>query len=393
MMSSISRPQASSALDRLPSFFIYALSLLMSGVYFFLPLYLKNNLHFSGLQIGVLYAAASLNALLVTFPLGVAGDRYPLLQILRGALILSAFCLWGLGYLTDYFPYLAAFWGFGLGLQAFRIALDTLLFKSAGADAIRSLARYNSWRMAGMMTGTLLGGLLFHRLGFDVSLQLLALAPLLLLAPTYRLPRLKMHYSPLRQYGRDFLTRPVLFFSTWLFLFCLHWGAETTSYGLFLRERLGLDLQGMGLYMAVEFAVLAITAYVYGRFWYGRLSPLLFLSLALLTSGLGHIFMTIPQVGISLGWRVVHGFGDALILMESYTTIARLFQVDRIGGNSSLINLVSVSGSFVGALIFGPLGAGYGYQWPLIVSGIFTLALIPLAFWGLRNKSSLHRFS
>src|SRR3974377_1375910 len=93
----------------LPSFLIWALSLLMSCVYFFLPLHLKNNLHFSGLQIGILYAAASLNALLVTFPLGVAGDRYPLVHFLRAALLLSALCLWGLSSLVDYLPYLLAF--------------------------------------------------------------------------------------------------------------------------------------------------------------------------------------------------------------------------------------------------------------------------------------------
>ncbi|MBM4287739.1 MAG: MFS transporter [Deltaproteobacteria bacterium] len=373
----------------LPSFFIWALSLLMASVFFFLPLHLKNNLAFSGLQIGILFAASSLNALLVTFPLGVAGDRYPLLPILRGALLLSSLCLWGLGYFTSYLPYLAAFWGFGLGLHAFRIALDTLLFKSVGADAVRSLSRYNSWRMAGMMTGTLAGGFLFYHLGFADSLRVLALAPLLLVLPTFRLPRLAVHHSPLWEYGRDFCHRPVLFFATWLFLFCLHWGAETTSYGLFLRERLGLTPQGMGLYMAVEFGVLALTAYVYGRSWHGRLSPLTFLSLALVTSGLGHILMTIPIIGVSLFWRVVHGFGDALILMESYTTIARLFKVDRIGGNSSLISLVSVSGSFAGALIFGPLGAAYGYQWPLIVSGAISLCLLPLAYWGLKTPPVL----
>lgn len=371
----------------LPSLFIWALSLLMSGVYFFLPLHLKNNLGFSGLEIGILYAAASLNALVVTFPLGVAGDRYPLLPILRGALLLSALCLWGLGVLRSYPVYLAAFWGFGLGLHAFRIALDTLVFKSTGAETVTVLTRYNSWRMAGMMTGTLLGGLLFYRLGFDFSLKLLALVPVLLIVPTFRLPRLAVHYSSLRDYGRDFCHRPVLFFATWLFLFCLHWGAETTSYGLFLQERLGLTPRGMGLYMATEFGVLALTAYCYGRYWHGRLSSWAFLSLALLTSGLGHILMTIPVVAISLAWRLVHGFGDALILMESYTTIARLFHVDRIGGNSSLISLVSVGGSFAGALVFGPLGAALGYQWPLIVSGCISLGLLPLAFWGFRAKA------
>jgi predicted MFS family arabinose efflux permease len=358
----------------------------MSSVYFFLPLHLKNNLHFSGLEIGLLYAAGSLNAILVTFPLGVAGDRYPLLQLLRAALILSGLCLWSLGHLTSFLPYLAAFWGFGLGLHAFRIALDTLLFKSTGAASVRVLSRYNSWRMAGMMTGTLLGGLLFYHLGYGTALQVLALVPLLMILPTFKLPRLAVHYSPWWEYGRDFCHRPVLFFASWLFLFCLHWGAEITSYGLFLRDRLGLTPQGMGFYMATEFGVVALTAYLYGRSWHGRLSPLAFLSLALLTSGLGHILMTIPSVGISLSWRLVHGFGDALILMESYTTIARLFHVDRIGGNSSLISLVSVSGSFAGSLIFGPLGAAYGYQWPLIISGIISLCLLPLAYWGLKAR-------
>lgn len=372
----------------LPSFFILVSSLLMSGVYFFLPLYLKHQLHFSGWQIGALYAAASLNALLVTFPLGVAGDRYPLVYPLRMGLVLSGLCLWGLGRLQAFLPYLLAFWGFGLGLHAFRIALDTVLFKSVGHSSVRALAHYNSWRMAGMMLGTLSGGFLFYRLGFAVSLQLLAIVPLLLLLPTYKLPRLHLHRSPLWQYGRDFWQRPVLFFATWLFLFCLHWGAETTSYGLFLQENLRLSPQGMGLYMATEFAVLAATAYLYGRSWYGRLSPLTFLSLALLTSGLGHILMTIPSVAVSLGWRLVHGFGDALILMESYTTIARLFQVERIGGNSSLISLVSISGSFAGALLFGPLGAAWGYHWPLILSGCISLGLLPLAYWGLQGRQS-----
>ncbi len=367
----------------LPSFFILVLSFLMAGVYFFLPLHLKHHLHFSGWQIGVLYGAASLNALLVTFPLGVAGDRYPLVYLLRGGLLLSGLCLWGLGRIQGFWPYLAAFWGFGLGLHGFRIALDTVLFKSVGHSSVRALSHYNSWRMAGMMLGTLLGGLLFYRLGFAVSLQLLAVVPLLLLLPTFWLPRLQVHHSPLWQYGRDFCHGPVLFFAAWLFLFCLHWGAETTSYGLFLQENLGLSPQGMGFYMAAEFGVLALTAYLYGHVWFGRLSPLTFLSLALLTSGIGHILMTIPHVALSLAWRLVHGFGDGLILMESYTTIARLFQVERMGGNSSLISLVSVSGSFAGALLFGPLGAAWGYQWPLILSGCISLALIPMAFRGL----------
>jgi len=71
--------------------------------------------------------------------------------------------------------------------------------------------------------------------------------------------------------------------------------------------------------------------------------------------------------------------------MESYTTIARLFHVDRIGGNSSLISLTTTLGTLVGSLIFGPLGASLGYATPLIVSGIISLALLPVAYAGLKE--------
>ena len=95
--------------------------------------------------------------------------------------------------------------------------------------------------------------------------------------------------------------------------------------------------------------------------------------------------MTIPNVGISLSWRLVHGFGDALIMIAKATLVSPGFSTSTgIGGHSSLISLVSVGGSFAGALIFGPLGAAYGYQWPLIVSGGISLCLLPLAYWGLK---------
>jgi hypothetical protein len=208
---------------------------------------------------------------------------------------------------------------------------------------------------------------------------------LLLIGPTVRLPLTRGVRTPLFEYGRDFLVAPVLFFATWLFLFTLHWGAEATSLALFLKHNLGLTPLGVGGYMAGEFSVVSLTAYIYGRFWAGRLKPLIFLTLALLFSGVGHICMTYPVLPWSFAWRAVHGFGDGLILMETYTTISRLFHVDRIGGSASLISLTTTMGVFTGSLIFGPLGAAYGYQVPLIISGAISLALLPLAYVGLRD--------
>jgi len=129
----------------------------------------------------------------------------------------------------------------------------------------------------------------------------------------------------------------------------------------------------------------ALCSYVYGRFLEGRLPPLVFLILGLAASGLGHVCMTLPPLYWSFAWRLVHGVGDGLIAMLTYTTIARLFHVDRIGGNSGLISLTTTLGVLTGSLIFGPLGAAWGYGWPLIISGALSLALIPLVYLGLRE--------
>jgi len=366
-------------------FFIGSYSVISSAIYFFLPLYLKDGLNFSGSQIGLLYAVLSLNAILVSFPVGVTADRFPARNLTRVGLLATAFCLWILPGVSRFWPFLLVFWGFGLSLQLFRQSLDILLFKETPVEMLRVFGHYNAWRMGGMMCGALVGGVLLYSLDFPLTLKLLALGVLALLLPTTRLPRSPGVRTPLWQYGRDFYTRPVLFFAAWLFLFTLHWGAEVTSLGLFLEKNLNLSPRGMGLYMAGEFAVVGLTAYAYGRFWAGRLNPLAFLSLALLLSGTGHILMTSPPLSWSFLWRAVHGCGDGLILMETYSTIARLFHVDRIGGNSSLISLVTTLGTFAGSLIFGPLGAHYGYAWPLIISGGISLALLPLAYLGLKE--------
>jgi MFS family permease len=366
-------------------FYISVYSAVVACIYFLLPLYLQGSLHFTGTQIGLVYAILSLNAILVSFPVGVIGDRYPARILTRVGLAAMAVSLWGLAVVGSFWTFLGVFWGFGLSIQLFRLSLDTLLFKEDRGDTPRRLGHYNAMRMGGMMVGALVGGATYYWLDFATTLKLFSVGVLLLIGPTVKLPLTRGVPTALFEYGRDFLARPVLFFVTWLFLFTLHWGAEATSLSLFLERNLGLSPLGVGSYMAGEFGVVALTAYIYGRFWAGRLKPLSFLALALIFSGTGHILMTYPVLPWSFAWRAVHGFGDGLILMETYTTISRLFHLDRIGGSASLISLTTTLGVFAGSLIFGPLGAAYGYQVPLIISGAISLALLPLAYAGLRE--------
>ncbi len=263
------------------SFFIGVYSAVISVAYFLLPLYLKGTLRFTGAQIGVLYAVLSLNAILVSFPVGVTGDRLPARILTRLGLAGIAASLWGMAGVGSFWPFLAVFWGFGLSLQLFRQSLDILLFKETGGDQARRFGEFNAVRMGGMVAGALAGGWLFNELNFPVTLKLFGAGVLLMLLATGRLPLTIGVRTPILQYGRDFFNRPVLFFAAWLFLFTLHWGAEATSLALFLENNLGLQPLGVGAYMAGEFAVISVTAYLYGRFWAGRLKPLTFLAVAL----------------------------------------------------------------------------------------------------------------
>ncbi|MCL6621163.1 MAG: MFS transporter [Syntrophobacterales bacterium] len=365
--------------------FISIYALVISALYFFLPLYLKGSLGFSGARIGLLYAVLSITSLLVSFPVGITGDRYPARLLTQAGLGCTAASLWGLAAVRDFWPFLAVFWLFGLSLQLFRQSLDILLFKANPGGDARRFGGYNAWRMSGMLVGILLGGLILQTLPFPALFRLFGLGLGALFCLTFFLPRTRGQRVELRQYGRDFRSGPVLFFALWLFLFTLHWGAEGTSLGLFLQSGLGLTPWGMGLYLAGEFGTVALCSYVYGRFLEGRLPPLVFLILGLAASGLGHVCMTLPPLYWSFAWRLVHGVGDGLIAMLTYTTIARLFHVDRIGGNSGLISLTTTLGVLTGSLIFGPLGAAWGYGWPLIISGALSLALIPLVYLGLRE--------
>jgi MFS family permease len=368
------------------SFLISIHAVVISALYFFLPIYLSGSLAFSGAQIGLLYGGLGLNSLVAAFPVGVVGDRYPARILTRLGIVGTAANLWGLARAERFWPFFLLFFAFGLSLQLYRQSLDIMLLKeNDAAHSTRRFGVYNAWRMGGMAAGILLGGVSLYFLGYPKTFQVLAVLVLLLLPLSWQLPLSRGQSNPLLQYGRDFASGPVLFFVTWLFLFTLHWGAEGTSLGLFLKKDLGLGPLGVGLYLAGEFSMVALTAYLYGRCGAERLNPYALLALALATSGLGHIFMTYPDLAWSFFWRLVHGFGDGLVIMITYTTIARLFHVDRIGGNAGLISLATTLGVLAGSLIYGPLGAAYGYQMPLIVSGFTSLGLIPLAYIGLRG--------
>lgn len=103
---------------------------------------------------------------------------------------------------------------------------------------------------------------------------------------------------------------------------------------------------------------------------------------ALVVSGLGHILFSIQtDVWWSFAFRCFHELGDGAMIFSIYYGIVRIFNIDRIGGNSSFITLITIISSSIGAFVFGPLGQAYGYYLPLLITGGTNLLAFLMLFY------------
>lgn len=373
--------------DILPILLSGGYGFLSSLTYFFLPLFLKDNLLFSGSKIGMLYAGLSITGIFVAFPIGFLNDLFTPRSLIMLSLIITALSLWGQAVTISFVPFLGVFLLFGISNNLFRVSLDALLFKlDREENQVTRYGLYNGMRMIGFTAGAVFAGYSLLSLDFPATLKGLSIISLVLLLAYPFLPASPGRRWELFNYRQDFFKKEVLVFSLWLFFFTLHWGAESTCFSLFLRHNLNLPMVGIGYYMAAEFLTVALSSYYCGRLIDRGVSFERLLYPGLVASGLGHIFMTYPNVYFSLLWRIIHGVGDGAVILVMYEGIGRLFHVDRVGGNASLIYLITLAGSFAGALIFGPLGEKLGYGFPLASSGIITLLLLPVLVWWRRRE-------
>jgi MFS family permease len=375
--------------DVLPSLLSGSYAFVSSLTYFFIPLFLQDHLKFSGSQIGILYAGLSVTGLFITFPIGFLNDLFTPRTLILISLITTALALWGQGAVTGFITFFLVFLLFGVSNNIFRTSLDALMFK--GAQEENRGTRYglfNAMRMIGFTAGALFAGYALLSFDFTAKLRHLSVFALALVLAYPFLAATPGKRWELFNYRRDFYKKEVIVFSLWLFFFTLHWGAESTCVSLFLRHHLGLHMPGIGYYMATEFIAVALASFWCGKLVDRGIGPERLLYPGLIASGLGHILMTYPNVAFSLSWRVIHGIGDGAVMIAMYEGIGRLFHVDRVGGNASLIYLVTLAGSFAGALIFGPMGEYAGYWVPLAISGLITLVLLPVLLWWQRWEDS-----
>jgi len=344
--------------------------------FFYLPSYLKG-IGLTGLEIGFLMGIFNITGLVLILPMGVLNDR-----LLSKKLLAVSFFMYGAAYFLigsagAFAMFIPLFFFIGLANTLAGTSFDAIVLKIV-KNREKELATNMFYRTFGSAVGLIVSGYILIKYEFSVIFILSAIVFTVLMFMSLRLPATTTEIIPITEYKKNFLRKEVIVFAAILFLNGIHWGAEQTSYTLFLQEYLGLDWIGIGLYMGISVTFLAFSCLYVGK----RLSKnsdftnILLFGLAL--SGVSHILMTIPYVGISLFWRIVHEIGDAFILVIWMYGMSVLFKRKEIGGEAALFGLVMVIAAFAGSLVFGPMGEFYGYHIPLIVSGIASLLAIPV---------------
>ena len=368
--------------DWLPSALTGVLMFTAAIATFYLPVFLDEELNFNGTQIGLLFAIQAVAGVLAILPAGLGNDRITSRTLVCASLIFlcAGFVLMGL--VETFWLFVAVCFVYTASTHLFRMSLDVQVLKTdTGENTGARIGLYQAFRFGGIGIGTVLAGYLLEVIDFNQSFFIAAIICLLLIIPARLLSPTPVAKQTFADYKADFSKPRIIFFAIWLMLFATHWGAEFTSYGLFLRNDFEFSMSQMGWYMSGEFAAIFITTLFLGKRLKGNgwLIPATIFGLAL--SGIGHIGMVFKPIAFSFTMRTMHGIGDGLIFLVFYVGIAKLFKVERLGGNAGLLNLATMVGLVIGALIYGPLGEKWGYGVPMWVSGILILALIPFLFF------------
>ncbi len=347
---------------------------LLFPLLFFMPVLLEEK-GITGWRTGLLIGEAYITGILLTVPHGILNDRVQSRRLILVSLILASLFLFLLTQVSAFGVMLLLFLLFGVARNLFQISFDSLFFK----QVIRGEGCVHVGRYCLVFSSAAI-------LGFALTSALLSRWPLyslyIIAGILYGLTTALTFFLRVNETRRVALSEYAGGLGGWraaallfiLFLFSLHWGAEDTCYGLFLKHYLGLSPSLSALYMGAEFITFGLTAYGTGlmvdrRGWEMRK---VFLA-GIVLSGLSLILQVNRSFEISLAMRMLHGMGDALVMVIIYYGISRAFHVDRMGGHMSLVMVILLLGSFTGSLVYSRVGKTFGYETSFLVSGVIML--------------------
>jgi len=363
---------------KVPNALIIGKQSLVSITFFFLPLLFFDS-GFSGLQTGIIISSITFTGLLSGLPTGIINDKLSIRYVAVAGMLLESLMFLGLYAFSDFLPVLAFIVAGSLGGNMIDTSIRGLTLKVT-ERRVRGmrLGRFQASNSIGAGIGTAAGGLLLFLFNFKPVLLISSAAFVVMAIASFLVTETEKARFPVRDYASVFMKKETALFLIPLFIFGSHWGAEHTSYALFLRQNLGLDMLGSGIYMGIPIIILGIASLLTGRYIDSKGTSRSTFFIGMLLSGAGHILMTVPALPLSFFFRVLHEIGDGMTFVSYYVGFSRIFRTSMISGEAGAAASLMLLGSAAASLVFGPIGYAYGFQWPLIISGIMSIAAVIL---------------
>jgi MFS family permease len=347
---------------------------LSQATLFFISIHLRN-IGFSGTEIGIIFMIYSITGLFTILPSGFSNDFFKSKHMVTLALLLMALQYFGMASFKT-FPIIAMFFLLGsLGKTLYANSMDSLFLKSTEKEHTKKkISIFLSLNYLFIGAGMIASGYFLNlNIQFEKIFFILSVAfAIIAILSQFLLPKSATAEFEILHYKKDIFRKDVLFFLFIMFLFSLHFGAEDTTYGLFLENILKLDKLQSGLYMGTAIMTMAATV-IFIRNLIKKVGVKTILLLGTFLSGTGLILMTIPSPEISLFFRIIHETGDATMFFFLYYGISKLFDLKRIGGNTGIVTFVIIIGGSLSSLLSGMIGANYGYNMPFLIGGTTTL--------------------
>lgn len=343
------------------------------GVYF-------TQIELSGYQQGILLAMYPLVGMLSVIPIGFLNDRIPSKTMITLGFLLLSLQYFIVGQSEHFFLIALAFLLGSFGTVSTKLSLDSFFYKHSDRTKTHQVGSYVGNYLLAAGLGTLIGGTLLTTVSFHTLFQGVAIVAVLMAMVSRMLPAGPLLHLEFKEYRTDFLKPDVLLFISILFLWATHMGAEISSYGLFLRENLGLSYGKMGLYMGTAIMAMFAWSRLASRCMENHKNGFKILLWGLSLSAMGQIVMTVEWIPLSYFGRLIHEAGDAFMFVLFHQGIRHFFARERTGGSAGLVNFSEMSAITLSSLLFAPLGKMYGNELPLLIGAGCILLALPLGY-------------
>ncbi|PIQ79455.1 hypothetical protein COV81_02095 [Candidatus Peregrinibacteria bacterium CG11_big_fil_rev_8_21_14_0_20_41_10] len=352
--------------------------------YFFWALFLLDK-GFLATEVGLILGVNSIVSLVASVPSGFANDRFSSRHLMQLGLVLFMTQLGLVFYFDSFLVILLAFVLSGIGQRLVDISIDSFVLR---VQKQLQKKGFMSWflvlRFVGIGIGMLVGTYLLGEVGFDGIIKASFVGLILIFAASFFFAtkvKTELSFGDLWQDLKDV---KVAFFMITLAIFALHFGAEVVAYVPFLKNVLLLEGWHIGAYMSTGIFIMGFASFYFSRAIEKGVPSGYFLVIGLLVSGIFHMAMVVPNVGLSLLARVIHEVGDAAVFTFMYHGLAELFPERSLSSNFGVLTFLTVVATGISSFVYGYVMDISSVSVPLFVSGFVSVLVAIVIVAGLK---------